>query len=127
MPSTGSANVAPTIFHYAGCSTCKKAIAWLGAQGTKATAIDLVKTPPDVATLTDLWQRSGQPLDKFFNVSGQSYRDGGFKERVKTMSDGDKLKALAADGKLVKRPLLDLGSRVLVGFKEPEWQASLKA
>lgn len=120
-PKTGT----PTIYHYGGCSTCKKALAWLAARGVAPDKIDLVATPPDRATLERLWKRSGRPLDKLFNVSGGSYRDGGFKDRLGAMSDSDKLAALAADGKLVKRPLLDLGERVLVGFSEPEWSAAL--
>lgn len=114
-----------TLYHYSGCSTCKKAIAFLAAKGRAATKIDLVASPPDAATLERLWKASGKPLDKLFNVSGQSYRDGGFKDRLGAMSDAAKLAALAADGKLVKRPLLDLGAKVLVGFSEPEWSASL--
>jgi len=110
-----------TLYHYSGCSTCKQAIAFLAAKGQNATKIDLVANPPDAATLERLWQRSGKPLDKLFNVSGQSYRDGGFKDRLAMMSDADKLAALAADGKLIKRPLLDLGISVLIGFKESEW------
>jgi len=115
----------PTIYHYAGCSTCHKAIAWLGTRGRTPTKVDLVANPPDAATLERLWRGSGKPLDKLFNVSGQSYRDGGFKDRLATMTDAQKLAALAADGKLVKRPLLDLGGRVLVGFNEPEWAAAV--
>ncbi len=113
------------VYHYAGCSTCKKALGWLAARGVTVTKIDLVASPPTAATLKDLWTRSGRPLDKLFNVSGQSYRDGGFKDRVKTMSDTDKLAALAADGKLVKRPIFDRGSAVLVGFDEAAWAEAL--
>jgi len=115
----------PTIYHYAGCGTCKKALAFLAARGVQPIKIDLVATPPDAATLERLWRRSGKPLDKLFNTSGQSYRDGGFKDRLPGMSESDKLTALAADGKLVKRPLLDLGERVLVGLSEAEWGAAL--
>ena len=114
-----------TLYHYSGCSTCKKAIAFARAKGAELALIDLVQSPPDAKTLRSLWQRSGKPLDKLFNVSGQSYRDGGFKDRLASMTEGEKLAALAADGKLVKRPLLDLGDRVLVGFAEPEWAAAL--
>jgi arsenate reductase len=32
---------------------------------------------------------------------------------------------LAADGKLVKRPVAVVGDKVLVGFKEEEWKALL--
>ncbi|MFO0744555.1 MAG: ArsC/Spx/MgsR family protein [Myxococcota bacterium] len=115
----------PIVYHYSGCSTCKKALAFMAGRGLAPTKVDLVATPPDAATLADLWKRSGKPLDKLFNVSGQSYRDGGFKDRLAAMSDAEKLAALAADGKLVKRPLADLGERVLVGFAEAEWSAAL--
>lgn len=43
------------------------------------------------------------------------------------MSDDEKLAALAADGKLIKRPLLvdarEGKERVLVGFREPAYEA----
>ena len=35
------------------------------------------------------------------------------------------LSLLATDGMLVKRPLLIAGETVLVGFREPEWEAAL--
>ena len=120
-----SGDRSPTIYHYAGCGTCKKALAWLAARGVAVDKVDLVATPPDRDTLAGLWRRSGKPLAKIFNVSGQSYRDGGFKDRLPWMSEDAQLAALAADGKLVKRPLLDLGSVVLVGFAEAEWASSV--
>jgi arsenate reductase len=113
------------VYHYGGCSTCKKALAWLSARGVTFERVDLVATPPDAATLGSLWRRSGLPLERFFNTSGQSYRDGGFKDRLPTMDDAAKLAALAADGKLVKRPLLDTDAQVRVGFREAEWSSAL--
>ncbi|MEZ4267457.1 MAG: Spx/MgsR family RNA polymerase-binding regulatory protein [Myxococcota bacterium] len=115
-----------TLYQYPKCSTCRKAKAWLEARGEAATMVDLVANPPSAATLKDLWTRSGQPLRKLFNTSGESYRNGGFKDRLATMSDAEALAALAADGKLVKRPLLDLGHTVLIGFREADWQAAAR-
>jgi arsenate reductase len=123
--------MAMTVFHYKGCGTCKKALKYLDGRGIVATRIDLVATPPDAATLRDLWTRSKKPLERFFNTSGESYRAGGFKDRLPAMTDAQKLAALAADGKLIKRPLLDLGEGrdgdglVLVGFREDEWANAL--
>ena len=68
---------------------------------------------------------SGQPLKKLFNTSGQSYRNGGFKEKLPAMSDDEAFGALAADGKLIKRPLLIDDGLVLVGFREPDWREAL--
>lgn len=46
--------------------------------------------------------------------------------KLPTMSEDEMLKLLAADGMLVKRPLLVGDDFVLVGFKEAEWESRLK-
>ena len=38
------------------------------------------------------------------------------------MTDKEKIKLLASDGMLIKRPLLILEDAILIGFKEKEWQ-----
>ena len=110
--------MATTVYHYPNCSTCKKALKWLAAHDVQVSAIDIVKSPPDAETLHTLWKRSGLPLKKLFNTSGRSYRGGGFKERLPTMSEAEQLDALAADGKLIKRPICVSEDAVIVGFKE---------
>ncbi len=60
-----------------------------------------------------------------FNASGGAYRAGDFKSRLPTMTDDEAVAELAANGMLIKRPLLDTGDRVLVGFREVEWTAAL--
>lgn len=113
-------------FFYPKCSTCKKALKWLGEAGLTVNRVHIVETPPDAARLREMWERSGLELRRFFNTSGQSYRQGDFKTRLPNMSDDEKLAALAADGKLIKRPLLDTGAQVLVGFKEADYAATLR-
>jgi arsenate reductase (glutaredoxin) len=104
------------VYHYSKCSTCRKARKWLEEHKLAHTESDLVAAPIPLATLRDLHARSGLPITRFLNTSGESYRAGNFKERTKTMSESELLAALAKDGKLVKRPILDAGTRVLVGF-----------
>ena len=65
------------------------------------------------------------PLRRFFNTSGQLYRNLGLKELLAEMPDEEQLAILASDGMLVKRPLLIGDDRVLVGFKETEWSVAL--
>ena len=62
---------------------------------------------------------------RLFNTSGQSYRALGA-AAVAALSDEEALAALAADGKLIKRPfaITDTGT-ALVGFKPDAWQAAL--
>lgn len=112
-----------TFYQYAGCSTCRKARKWLDEHGVEYTAVDIVAEPPSTATLARLRELSGLPVRKFFNTSGQSYRRGGFKEKLGSMSEGEALEALAADGKLIKRPLIDGGDFALVGFDESQYRA----
>ncbi|NMA23253.1 MAG: arsenate reductase family protein, partial [Spirochaetales bacterium] len=74
----------------------------------------------------DLWKKSGLPLRRFFNTSGQLYRQLELKDRLPSMSEKEMLDLLATDGMLVKRPILVSGQGVLVGFKEAEWEKMLK-
>lgn len=102
-------------YEYKACSTCRNAAKWLAERSIRVEARPIVDEPPDVEKLRSMWRRSGLPLQKFFNTSGQSYRALD-RDKLATMSDDQKLKLLAADGKLIKRPLLDDGKNVLVGF-----------
>jgi len=113
------------VWQYPKCSTCRKALKWMTERDVAFDATDIVSKPPSAAKLRDLWKRSGLPIARFFNTSGESYRAGGFKEKLKTMSDAEALAALAADGKLIKRPLVDTGDAVLVGFDEVAYQQAL--
>ena len=61
----------------------------------------------------------------FCNTSGESYRAGNFKDRLATMTDAQALAALAADGKLIKRPLVVGDGLALIGFREDEWAGAL--
>ncbi len=114
-----------TVYQYPKCGTSRKALAWLDKHGVSYESIDLVAKPPTKAKLKDLWKRSGEPIRKLFNTSGESYRAGGFKDRLATMSEADALTALAADGKLIKRPIVDTGEKVLVGFREEEYASAM--
>jgi arsenate reductase len=117
--------MATKIYQYPKCSTCRKAMKWLDDKGVAYEKTDLVATPPAVSTLRELHERSGLPIARFFNTSGESYRSGNFKERLARMSESEALAALASDGKLIKRPIVDTGKTVLVGFDEAAYRKQL--
>jgi arsenate reductase (glutaredoxin) len=86
--------------------------------------VPIVDQPPSTKQLTDWVRRSGKPVAKWFNTSGQSYRAllaSKGKVAVAALSDAEAVKLLAADGKLIKRPILITGQSVCVGFVEDEW------
>src|SRR5271154_537061 len=109
------------VYQYPKCGTCRKALSWLDTKGIKYLKSDLVADPIPLAALSDLHKRSGLPIGRLFNTSGESYRAGNFKERLSSMTESEALSALAKDGKLVKRPIVDAGKVVLVGFRPDEF------
>lgn len=117
--------MAVKVYQYPKCGTCRKALAWLDANGVAYQSIDIVEHPPSRTALAQARKLADVPIRKLFNTSGQSYRQGGFKEKLETMSDAEAIAALAADGKLIKRPLVLGDGFALVGFREAEWAEQL--
>lgn len=114
-----------TVYQYPKCSTCRKALKWLDAHALAHTAVDIVQTPPSRALLTRALKENGVALRGLFNTSGESYRAGGFKDKLPSLSEAEALSALCADGKLIKRPLVFGERAVLVGFDEEGWKKAL--
>ena len=111
---------------YPKCSTCKKAKKWLDDHHVEYTDRHIVEDNPTYDELKDCYEKSGLPLKKFFNTSGMLYREMQLKDKLPAMSDEEKLKLLATDGMLVKRPLIVSDNLVLTGFKEAEWAERLR-
>ena len=114
------------VYHYPQCSTCKKALKWLSAHDIDVELIDIVQKPPSKSELREALKTAGVPLRKLFNTSGVSYREGGFGERLPTMSEAEAIDALAKDGKLIKRPLVIGKGFALVGFDEQGYAGVLR-
>jgi arsenate reductase len=112
-----------TVYHYPACSTCRKALKWLDEHEVEHTRVHIVEKPPSQALLKRALT-SGVPLKKLFNTSGESYKAGDFKTRLPSMSDSDAIKALAADGKLIKRPFVVHEGGVLTGFDEAAYEGA---
>lgn len=110
------------ILCYPGCTTCKKAVKWLDEKGVEYEYRDIKEKNPKKSELKKWIKASGLPVKKFFNTSGQLYREMQLKDKLPEMSEADMIDLLATDGMLVKRPLLITDDKVLVGFKEAEWE-----
>jgi arsenate reductase len=113
----------PKVYSYSKCSTCRKALNFLDSNEVDYESVDIVTHPPKKKELKEVLVRSGLPVKKLFNTSGQSYREGGFGERLPSMSESEALDALAADGKLIKRPLVVGSDYALVGFEEKAYRS----
>lgn len=106
---------------YPKCTTCKKAEKWLQDQGLEFEKRDIKLQNPTKEELKEWRQKSGLPLKRFFNTSGNLYKEMKLKDKLPEMTEEEQYDLLATDGMLVKRPILVTGDKVLVGFREKEW------
>ena len=113
------------VYCYSKCTTCKKALKWLDEHGVAYELLDIKTDHPDEDALRKYHAMSGLPLKRFFNTSGQIYRDMELSKKLSAMSDDEQFALLATDGMIVKRPLLVGADFVLTGFKEAEWEEKL--
>lgn len=114
-----------TFYWYPRCSTCKKAKAWLDAHEISYQAIDMVQDVPSAQTIAGWMAQSEYPMRRFFNTSGQKYRELGLKDQVGDFTLEEASATLATDGMLIKRPLLVKDEQVVaIGFKEADYEKS---
>ena len=111
---------------YPRCSTCKKAQKWLEENQVPYTFRDIKEDNPTLEELKTWHAQSDLPLKKFFNTSGQLYRSMELSKKLPDMSEEEQLALLASDGLLVKRPIAVDGDKVLVGFKQADWEAQFR-
>jgi len=105
-------------YGYKKCGTSRKGEKALTEANIKYTFIDITEVPPARSTLAKMIKQSGEPIKKFFNTSGEAYKSENMKEKLKTMSQAEMIDALAANGRLIKRPLVTDGKHSTVGYSE---------
>jgi len=98
---------------------------WLDNHHIDYTERHIKEDNPSAAELKTWHQQSGLPLKKFFNTSGLLYKSLQLKDKLPGMTDDEMYAILASDGMLVKRPLIITKDKILIGFKEKEWEENL--
>lgn len=106
---------------YPKCTTCKKAEKYLKDHGISYEYRDIKTDNPTYEELTRWHKQSGLEIKRFFNTSGNLYKSMNLKDVIQTNSLEANLELLSTDGMLVKRPILIDGDKVVVGFREAEW------
>jgi len=110
---------------YPKCGTCRKAAKWLTDNNINVVSRNIVENNPTVTELKEWIGKSSLPVAKFFNTSGNVYKENNLKDKVKIASVEELISILASNGMVVKRPLLIGDDFVLVGFNEEEWSDKL--
>ena len=112
-----------TLYGIKACDTMKKARTWLDEHGLSYAFHDYKVSAIDAASLQKWCDEHG--WDKVLNRAGTTFR----KLDEADKQDLDQAKAIAlmlAQPSMIKRPVLDLGERTLLGFK-PELYAQALA
>ncbi len=105
------------------CDTMKKAFAWLGESGIAYEFIDYKKAGVAEANLPDWSARAGWEV--LLNKRGLMWKK--LTEEERTAVDAEKaLKLMAQYPALIKRPVLDTGSKLLIGFSPENYTEQLK-
>ncbi len=105
------------------CDTMKKAMTWLTENGVPYEFIDYKKVGIAEANLPEWDSRSG--WEKLLNTRGLMWRK--LTDEERSAVDREKaLKLMAQYPSLIKRPVLDTGSMLLVGFSPENYAAQLK-
>lgn len=110
---------------YPKCSTCQKAKKWLQENNIEFEDRHILEQTPTAQELEKWIKQSNKEIKSWFNTSGLKYRELKLKEKLPTMSDEEKIKLLASDGMLIKRPILVTEDKILIGFKIDEWKNTL--
>ena len=107
---------------YPKCSTCQKAKKWLESNNIEFEDRHIVEETPTVGELKKWIPTSNKDIKSWFNTSGLKYKELNLKEKLSEMTEEEKIKLLASDGMLIKRPLIVSDDKILIGFKEQEWK-----
>lgn len=111
-----------TLYGIPNCDTVKKARVWLGEHGIDHVFHDYKKSGVDPATL-GLWVDE-HGWEVVLNRAGTTFRK--LPEADRTELDRDKaITLMLSQPSMIKRPVLDLGGRRLVGFKPDAYAAAL--
>ncbi|MCB5176825.1 ArsC family reductase [Microvirga lenta] len=112
-----------TLYGIKNCDTVKKARAWLDANGVPYAFHDYKAQGIDRARL-ESWVRS-LGWETLLNRAGTTFRK--LPDADKTGLDEGRALALMLDQpSMIKRPVLDLDGRLIVGFKAEQYEQAVR-
>ena len=106
-------------YSYLKCSTCRKAAKWLNEENLEYQLIDIVKEPPSSKYLNLAFEQYSADKKIIFNTRGKSFKS--IDLDIYSLSREEIIQLLLSDGKLIKRPFLVFGEKIILGFNEAEY------
>jgi arsenate reductase (glutaredoxin) len=111
-----------TLYGIKNCDTMKKARAWLDAHGVRYAFHDYKSAGVDANKL-EAWSRN-VGWETLLNRAGTTFRKLSDAEKQR-LDERKALRLMAANPSLIKRPVLESGARLLVGFKPELYEREL--
>ncbi|HEY0044612.1 MAG TPA: ArsC family reductase [Allosphingosinicella sp.] len=111
-----------TVYGIRNCDTVKKALAWLEAEGVEYLFHDYKKQGVDGGRLRHWVDKLG--WEALLNRSGTTFRK--LPEAERSVSDADgAIDVMLAYPSAIRRPVVEAGATLLVGFKPERYRAAL--
>ena len=110
-----------TIYGIKNCDTMAKARAWLDERGVAYAFTDYRVDGIGRDRLQEWAGKVG--WEKLLNRSSTTFRALAEKDR-QALTDGKAIALMAAQPTMIKRPVLDVGGALTVGFKPAEYEAA---
>lgn len=104
----------PRLYGIPNCDTVRRARAWLAQRGVAVEFVDYRKTPPTRALLERWLER--MPADDLLNRSGTTWRKLAEPERAGASTREGAIALMLAQPSVIRRPIVELGGALLVGF-----------
>jgi arsenate reductase (glutaredoxin) len=115
--------LAITIYGIKNCDTMKKARTWLDSHGVEYEFHDYKTSGIEAAALARWSKQVG--WETLLNRSGTTFRK--LAEAQKTdLTERKALELMLAQPSMIKRPVLEMGTRILVGFKPETYKEAVK-
>ena len=106
-----------TLYGIENCDQVRRARQWLRLRGVQVRFHDF-RRDGLTGEMLERWL-SHLPWDALLNRRGLAWRKLDPQQRASVVDQASAVEALLADPTLVKRPVLEAGDRLLVGFSEP--------
>jgi Spx/MgsR family transcriptional regulator len=110
----------PVLYFKRGCTSCERARAWLAEHGIGVAEREIFKRPLTAAEIEDVI--GSRAVTDVLSTRTTEYKARGLDKGAH--SDAELLRLMEAEPRLLRRPLLQMGEHLLVGFDQARWAAA---
>lgn len=111
-----------TLYGFKSCDMVRKAMKWLDEHHVAYEFVDYRREALDPKVVDEWFARAG--WENVFNRNSTTFKE--LPESEKTgITPARAKRMILAETNLIKRPLLDTGTDILLGFKADAWSKSL--